>query len=62
MEREQSNFDKMGLRVLFFAKRNLSKVESASLLVAITSNGVNESLQKKLENNLTFLGMAALED
>ena len=48
--------------MLFFAKRNLTKVESASLLVAITSGAVNESLQKKLENNLTFLGMAALED
>ena len=62
MEQEQSNFDKMGLRVLFFAKRNLTKVEAASLMVSIGSGAVNESLQKKLENNLTFLGMAALED
>ena len=33
MEQELSSFEKMGFRVLFFAKRFLTKTEAASLMV-----------------------------
>ena len=50
-----------GLRVLCFAYRILTPVETA-LFMANKQFDDDEELQAKLEQNLTFLGFAGLED
>ena len=61
MEAQLQNFMREGLRVLCFASRTLTQVEVA-LLMANKHFDNDDLLQEKLEQNLTFLGFAGLED